>query len=161
MFKYFISVFSFLLFWYLKWFILICYDHYHYHPLKSSSFYHFNFTPRGFDARTEETPERHDQAIQERDNQIQTIPYESIGLQHQIETRDQCIEKCEVTITDLRECYVDHAKDPGKYNIIIIVQKCVTFATNKYHDLLYYVSGIQRHKKYIKLILRLKQLLTI
>ena len=53
--------------------------------------------------------------------------------------------------THLRVCYVDHARDLGKDNIIIIVRKHTTSANDKYCDLPYYVSRIQRHKRYVKL----------
>ena len=46
---------------------------------------------------------------------------------------------------------MDHAKDSGKYNIIIIVKKHATSANDKYHNLPYCVSRIQRCKRYEKL----------
>ena len=52
------------------------------------------------------------------------------------------------TITHLKTRYVDHARDPGKNNITIIVQKHTTPAKDKYHDLPYYAARIQRRKRY-------------
>ena len=46
---------------------------------------------------------------------------------------------------------MDHARDLGKDNTIIIVQKHTRPANDKYHDLLYYIVRIQRHKRYVKL----------
>ena len=60
-------------------------------------------------------------------------------------------ERCQNTITRLRTRYVDHARDPSRYNIIIIVRKHTRPANDKYHDLPYYVARIQQWKKYIKL----------
>ena len=40
---------------------------------------------------------------------------------------------------------------PGKDNIIIIVRKHTTSAKDKYHDLPYYVTRIQRRERYVKL----------
>ena len=46
---------------------------------------------------------------------------------------------------------VDHARDPGKDNIIIIVRKYTTSANDKFRDLQYYIARIQRRKRYVKL----------
>ena len=62
------------------------------------------------------------------------------------------LQKCQDTITHLRERYVDHARDPSKDNIIIIVRKYTTPANDKYYDLPYYVARIQRRKRYVKII---------
>ena len=61
------------------------------------------------------------------------------------------LQKCQDTITYLKIRYVPHARDPGKDNIIIIVQKHTTHANDKYHDSPYYVARIQRRKRYVKL----------
>ena len=63
------------------------------------------------------------QAITDRDNQIQAIQYKNVALQAQGDVYQTQLQRCEDTITHLRERYVDHARDPGKDNIIIIVQK--------------------------------------
>ena len=47
--------------------------------------------------------------------------------------------------------YVDHARDPGKDNIVIIVRKHATSTKDKHDDLPYYVSRMQRCKRYVKL----------
>ena len=89
--------------------------------------------------------------LRDRDNQIQAILYENVALQAQ---RDGCqaqLQRCEITVTNLRTHYVDYARDPDKDNIIIIVRKHTTSANDKYHDLSYYVSRIQLHKTYVKL----------
>ena len=46
---------------------------------------------------------------------------------------------------------MDHARDLGKDNTIIIVRKHTRPANDKYHDLPYYIARIQRHKRYVKL----------
>ena len=74
--------------------------------------------------------------LQDRNNQIQAIQYKNVALQAQ---RD--------IIIHLRTRCVDHARDPGKDNIIIIVWKHTTSANDKCHDLPYYVARIQRQKK--------------
>ena len=75
---------------------------------------------------------------------FEAIQYKNIGLQDKIRARNQQTERWEDTITYLREFYAEHARDPGKENIFIIVQKHTNSATNKYHDLSYYISRILR-----------------
>ena len=72
------------------------------------------------------------------------VKYENVKFQGEIHAKDQQIEKCKNTMTHLRESYVDHKMNPGKDNIIIIVEKHTTSATDMYHDLPYYVSRIKR-----------------
>ena len=54
-------------------------------------------------------------------------------------------------IAHLRQRYVDHARDPGLDNIVIIVRKHTTSEEDLYFHLPYYISRIQRRKRYIKL----------
>ena len=46
-----------------------------------------------------------------------------MALQAQRDMYQAELEKCQDTITHLRTRYVDHARDPGKGNIIISVRK--------------------------------------
>ena len=89
--------------------------------------------------------------LQGRDNQIQAIQYENVVLQAQRDVYQTQLQRCEDIITHLREGYVDHARDPSKGNIIIIVRKHTTSANDKYYDLPYYVARIQQRKTYLKL----------
>ena len=89
--------------------------------------------------------------LQDRDNQIQAIKYKNVALQAQRDVYQAELQKCQDTITHLKTSYVPHARDVGKDNIIIIVGKHTTPASDKYHDLPYYVARIQRHKRYVKL----------
>ena len=89
--------------------------------------------------------------LQGRDNQIQVIKYENVVLQAQRDVYQAQLQRCQDTITHLRTCYVDHARDPGKDNIIIIVRKHTKPANDKFHGLPYYIARIQRHKRYVKL----------
>ena len=89
--------------------------------------------------------------LQGRDNQIQAIQYENVALQAQRDVYQAQLQRCQDTIIHLRTRYVDHARDSGKDNIIIIVQKHTTSAKDKYHDLPYYGVRIQRRKRYVKL----------
>ena len=60
-------------------------------------------------------------------------------------------QRCQDTITHLRTRYVDHVRDPGKDNIIIIVRKHTKPVNDKFHGLPYYIARIQRRKIYVKL----------
>ena len=74
-----------------------------------------------------------------------------MALQAQRDVYQSQLQNCQDAITHLKSRYVPHARDPGKKNIIIIVQKHTTPATNKYHNLPYYVARMQRCKRYVKL----------
>ena len=80
--------------------------------------------------------------LQDRDNQIQAIKYENVALQAQRDVYQAELQRCKGTITCLRTRYVDHARDPGKDNIIIIVRKHTTPANDKFHNLSYYIARI-------------------
>ena len=89
--------------------------------------------------------------LQGHDNQIQAIKYENVELQAQRDVCQAQLQRCQDTITHLRTCYVDHARDPGKDNIIITVRKYTKPANDKFHGLPYYIARIQRRKRYVKL----------
>ena len=94
-----------------------------------------DIVPRGFDVRIEEIQGQHQQAIEEkdavialknddlqgRDNQIQAIMYENVALHAQRDVYKDQLQKCQDVIAHLRTRYVDHAKDPGKGNIVMII----------------------------------------
>ena len=61
------------------------------------------------------------------------------------------LQRCPDSIIHLKTRFVDHARDPAKDKIIIIVWKRTRPANDKYHDLPYYVARIQRLKRYVKL----------
>ena len=61
------------------------------------------------------------------------------------------LQRSQGTIISLRTRYVHHARDPDKGKIIIIVRKHTTPANDKFHDLPFYITRIQRSKRYVKL----------
>ena len=108
----------------------------------------------------EKLQEDHQKAIEERDPRIQAIEYENVGLQGEIRTKYQQIEACQnialrlstlCRIAELVERYMDHCRNPSKDNIVIIVRKHTTPENDKYHNFTYYISWIQRRKRYVKL----------
>ena len=89
--------------------------------------------------------------LQGRDDQIQAIKYENVALQGQRDVYQAELQKCQDIITHLKTRHVPHARDPGKDNIIIILRKHKRSASDKFHDLPYYIARIQRCKRYVKL----------
>ena len=74
-----------------------------------------------------------------------------MALQEQRDFYQTQLQKSEDIIIYLRARYVDHVRDSDKDNIIITVSKHTTPANDKYHDLPYYVSRMQRRKRYVRL----------
>ena len=95
--------------------------------------------------------EDHQQAITDRNNRVQAIEYENVGLQGEIKAKDQQIEASQHKIAEPVERYVDHCRSPSRDNIVIIVRKHTTPEKDKYHNLPYYIARIQRRKRYVKL----------
>ena len=52
---------------------------------------------------------------------LEAIQYENFGLQGKLQVKEQETESCKNAIINLTERYVDHAKDPDKGIIIIII----------------------------------------
>ena len=72
-------------------------------------------------------------------------------LEEDIQHKDEQIVVYQNRIAHLRQRYVDHAKAPGLDNIVIIVRKHTTSEEDLYFHLPYYISRIQRRKRYVKL----------
>ena len=54
---------------------------------------------------------------------MQAIKYKNVGLQGESYAKDQQIERCKNTINRLRECYVDHTKNAGLDNVVVVELK--------------------------------------
>ena len=91
------------------------------------------------------------QAVEEQDNRIQAIEYENVGLQGEITAYQAQLQVSQNRIAELVERYVDHCRNLSKDNIVIIVRKHTTPENDKYHNFPYYISRIQRRKRYVKL----------
>ena len=72
-------------------------------------------------------------------------------LKEDIQYRDEQIVVYENRIAHLRQRYVDHARHPGLDNIVIIACKHTTSEEDLNFHLPYYISRIQRRKRYVKL----------
>ena len=82
--------------------------------------------------------------LQNRDNQIQAIQYENVALQAQRDEYKDQLQKCQDIITHLKKHYVDHAKDPGKDNIVIIIEKNTASEEDEFYEYPYYIARMQR-----------------
>ena len=81
--------------------------------------------------------------LKDRDNQIQVIQYDNVTLQAQRDVYQAQLQKCEDIITHLRTHYVDHAKDQGKDNIVMIIDKNNAPEEDEFYESPYYIAGIQ------------------
>ena len=78
----------------------------------------------------EKIKEEHQQAIEEKDTTIalfnddlKNCELDNVALQAQTDVYKEQLQKCQDIITHLRIHYVDHAKDPGKDNVVMIIGK--------------------------------------
>ena len=111
--------------------------------------------PRGLDAKiedltslvqaleftNEEERQAHQQAIEGKDATIALLnddlknrEHDNVALQAQ---RDVYKEQ-------LQKCYIPHAKDPGKDNIVMIIEKNTTSEEDEFYEYPYYIARIQR-----------------
>ena len=67
--------------------------------------------------------------------------HDNVALQAQRDVYKDQLQKCQDIITHLKKRYVPHAKDPGKDNIVMIIEKNTAPEEDEYP---YYVSRIQR-----------------
>ena len=90
-----------------------------------------DIVPRGFDARIEEIQEKHQQTIEEKDvaiallnDDLRNREHENMALQAQRDVYHAQLQKCQDQIRDpIINRHVPRAKDPGKDNIVMIIEK--------------------------------------
>ena len=82
--------------------------------------------------------------LQDCGNQIQTIKYENTTLQGQGDVYQAELQRCQDTINHLKKRYVPRAKDPGKGNIVMIIEKNTIPEEDEFYEYPYYISRIQR-----------------
>ena len=92
--------------------------------------------------------EDYQQAIEEKDTALALLnddlknrEHDNVALQAQRDVYKDQLQKCQDIIIHLKKRYVPHAKDPGKDNIVMIIEKNTTPEEDEYP---YYVSRIQR-----------------
>ena len=108
--------------------------------------------PRGFDTRIEEIQEKHRQTIEEKDaaiallnDDLKTGEYENIASQAERDVYKDQLQKSQNIITPFKTCYVDHAKDPGKDTIVMIIDKNTTPKEDKFYE---YPTGSGQREQY-------------
>ena len=95
--------------------------------------------------------EDHQQAIEEKDattallnDDLKNREHDDVALKAQRDVYKEQLQKCQDIITHLRTRYVDHAKDPGKDNIVMIIEKNTTPEEDELYEYPYYIARIQR-----------------
>ena len=92
----------------------------------------------------EKIQEEHKKAITVRDNQIQAIQYENVAQQAQSDVYHPQLQKFQDTIIHLETCYVNHARDPDKDKIVMIIEKNTAPEEDEFYEYSYYITRIQR-----------------
>ena len=110
-----------------------------------------DIVPRGFDTKIEEIQEKHRRIIEKKDaalellnDDLKNCEYENVALQAQRDVCKDQLQKCPGIITHLRTRYVPHAKDPGKDNSIMIIEKNTTPEEDEFYEYPNYIARIQR-----------------
>ena len=97
--------------------------------------------------------EHHQQAIEEKDAviafmnddlQIQAIKHDNVALQTQRDVCKDQLQKCQDIITHLMIRHVPHVKNPGKDNIVMIIEKNNAPEEHELYEYPYYIARIQR-----------------
>ena len=94
---------------------------------------------------TRKMEKHHQQAIKERDNQIQATKYENVALQAQRDVYQAQLLRCQDQIRNIiiNRC-VPRANNPGKDNIVMVVEKNTTPEEDDFYEYPYYIARIQR-----------------
>ena len=97
------------------------------------------------------TNEAHQQAIEEKDAAIPLLnddlknrEHDNLALQAQRDVYKEQLQKCQDIITHLKTRHVPHAKDPGKDNIVVIIQKNTANEKDEFYEYPYYIARIQQ-----------------
>ena len=85
-----------------------------------------------------------DDDLTESQDLVRQLEYNNTGLQGEIRAKDQEIVRRQLEIAELRERYVDHCRDPGKDNLVLITRKHTCEPDDKHFEYPYYISRIQR-----------------
>ena len=70
--------------------------------------------------------------------------HDNVALQAQRDVYKEQLEKRQDIITHLKKCHVLHAKDLGKDNIVMIIEKNSTPKEDGFYEFPYCVARIQR-----------------
>ena len=67
-----------------------------------------------------------------------------MALQAQRDVYKDQLQKCQDIITHLKTRHVPHAKDPGKDNIVMIIEKNTAPEEDEFYEYPYYIARIQQ-----------------
>ena len=70
--------------------------------------------------------------------------HDNVALQAQRDVYKEQLQKCQDIIVHLRTRYVDHAKDPGKDNIVMIIEKNTAPEEDEFYEYPYCIAKVQR-----------------
>ena len=70
--------------------------------------------------------------------------HDNVASQAQRDVYKEQLQKCQDIITHLKTCHVLHAKDPGKDNIVMIVEKNTAPEKDEFYEYPYYIARTQR-----------------
>ena len=97
------------------------------------------------------TNEAHRQAIKEKDatialfnDDLKNQKHDTVALQAQRDVYKEQLQECQDIITHLKTRHVPHAKDPGKDNIVMIIEKNTRSEEDEFYEYPCYIARIQR-----------------
>ena len=97
------------------------------------------------------TNEAHQQAIEEKyvanallNDDLKNSEHDNVALQAQTDVYKDQLQKFHDIITHLRTRYVDHVKDPGKDNIVMVIEKNTVPKEDEFYEYPYYIARIQQ-----------------
>ena len=91
--------------------------------------------------------EDHQQAIEEKDAPLALLNDDlqiNVAMQAQSDVCKDQLKKCQDIITYPRTRYVDHAKDKGKDNIVMIIEENTAPEEDEFYEYNYYIARIQQ-----------------
>ena len=75
---------------------------------------------------------------------LKIFEHDNVALQAQKDVYKEQLQKSQDIITHLKKRYVPHAKDLGKDNIVMIIEKNTTPEKDEFYEYPYYIARIQR-----------------
>ena len=105
--------------------------------------------PRGLNEKIKQLQEDHQLAITDRDNKIQAIQYENVGLQGEIREKDHQIAQCENRIQDL--IANRHVPRRGVIDTVLsLIDKQCENEPHKFYMIRCQYKNLNNHKKWLR-----------
>ena len=77
-------------------------------------------------------------------------PPDNVAFQAQRDVYKAQLQKCQDIITHLKTRHVPHAKDPGKDNIVMIIEKNTAPEEDEFYDYTYYIKHLTQKNDGLK-----------